>query len=316
MSETTRPVPQDTFTFWRALELARKCWLPLLVAIVLIFLPTIAVTIVSWHGADAATAAQAAFLAEHAPDVDDILTLRKAQKAAEKAADEAYKPYRYVCLGIRLLGWIYTPWLTIGLFKGLLTALRGGTCTLRCLISARSRWKTALWLFFLTSLCTGAANIAGTLLTSGLSWVLGLIGSIIGAVIYVILMYWVTLHLLLTESHLADDTDEVLSATDCIRYSWQDMKNFSLFAALCVLWPLLLTVEVFPFILKFVPSAPVLDVVWLVVQMACFALIYAACAGIYDEIRRAPDASAADGASPDGLARARALAAGKEYPAE
>lgn len=114
MSETTRPVLQDTFTFWHALELARKCWLPLLVAIVLIFLPTIAVTIVSWHGADAATAAQEAFLAEHAPDEDDILTLRKAQKAAEKAADEAYKPYRYVCLGIRLLGWIYPRGLPSG----------------------------------------------------------------------------------------------------------------------------------------------------------------------------------------------------------
>ena len=316
MSETTRPVPQTSFTFWHALELARKCWLPLLVAIVLLFLPTIAVTIVSWHGADVATASQEAFLAEHAPDTDDLLTLQIAQKAAGKAADEAYQPYRYVCLGIRLLGWIYTPWLTIGLFKGLLTALRGGTCTLRCLISARNRWKTALWLFILTNLCTGAANIAGTLLTSGLTVVLSIIGAIIGAIAYVILMYWVELHLLLTESHLADDTDEVLSATDCIRYSWQDMKNYSLFAALCVLWPLILTVEVFPFILKFVPSAPVLDVVWLVMQMACFALIYAACAGIYDEIRRAPDASAADGASPDGLARARALAAGEEYPAE
>lgn len=315
MSETTGLSERDTFTFKHALELVRKCWLPLLITVILVFLPSVAAMVITWEGEAVALAAQEASVAkfDDPPSTPTSwVTQITAERATQEAYDAAFRPYSLAALGAELIGWVYTPWLTLRLYNGLLEALRGGKCTLRCLVSARSRWKTALWLNILTALFTGGAALAGTVLIAGLSAVLSVIGSIIGLIVFVVGMYWVELHLLVTESHLADDADVELTATDCIRYSWRDMKEYGLFSALCVVWPMLLVQEFFSLMGDFVSASHALDVVHLLAQMLCTALTYAACAGIYDEIRHTPEAGASNGASADGLARARALASGED----
>lgn len=311
MSETTRFSPNDTFTFWHAVELVKKCFLPILIVVVLTFLPAVAAMVIHWQGQTVSSAAREAALAESLPDAKDFFGEQAAESLADDAYTEAYEPYKIASTCVKLISWLYTPWLTIGLIRGLLSCLRGGECTVRSLLSARKRWKTALWLAVLTGLCSAATAFAGTILMAGLSAVLGIIGAIVSLIVFVIGMYWVELHLLLTECHLADDTEEIYTATDCIRYSWQDMKEYGLFPALCILWPVYLVTEALPLVLGFFPALPVLDVVSLLLQMVCTGLIYAACAGIYVEIRRGPEAAASSGAYSDGLARARALAAGE-----
>lgn len=310
MTDTTsRFSSNDTFTFWHALELVKKCFLPILIVVVLAALPKAAAMMIQWHGQAVASSAREAALEEHLQDAKDYFGERAAEDLADIAYTEAYDPYKIGATCVKLVSFLYVPFLTVGLFKGLLSYLRGGECTVRSLLSARKRWKTALWLAILTGLCNTAAALAGSVLMAGLSAVLGIIGAIIGLIVFVIVIYWVNLHLLLTECHLADDAEAIYTATDCIRYSWQDMKEYGLFPALCILWPVYLVTEAFPLVLKILPAMPALDVVSLLLQMLCSALLYAACAGIYVEIRRDPEATVSNGASSDGLARARALAA-------
>lgn len=56
MTDTTSRFPaNDVFTFWHALELVKKCFLPILIVVVLAALPTAAATMIQWHGQAAAS---------------------------------------------------------------------------------------------------------------------------------------------------------------------------------------------------------------------------------------------------------------------
>lgn len=311
MSENNIFPNEDAFTFMHALALVRKCFLPIMVVVLLSVLPAVFGMLIEWQGRDAASVAKEAALAEFFLEAEDLHTQWAAENLANNTYDKTLQPYSIAAACVKLISWLYTPWMTIGLYKGLLSALRGGECRLNCLFSALHRWKTALWLSILTGLCTFAAFIAGTVLMAGLSAVLNIVGVIIGLIAFVIGIYWVSLHLLTAEVHLADDAAGDCTATDCIRYSWQEMKDYGLFSALCVLWPVYLLTEVFSLLVDNIAPLPALDVANLLVQLVCTALIYAASAGIYEEIRRREASGIDRGATSDGLARARALASGE-----
>ena len=89
------------------------------------------------------------------------------------------------------------------------------------------------------------------------------------------------------------------------------MKEYGVFSALYVLWPVYLLTEVFTLITDHIAPHPAMDVAGLLVQLVCSALLYAASAGIYEEIRRHAAGKPADDAVSEGLARARALASGE-----
>ncbi len=311
MSETTRLHDHDTFTFMHALELVRRCFLPILVAVILTNIPSVFSMLIEWEGRTAAAAAEEAALAEYLPEAEDFAAQRAAQSLADDAYAEAYQPYKVAAACVELVVWLYAPWMILGLYRGLLEALRGGECRLRCLFSAVARWKTALWLAILTGLCTAAASIAGTILMAGLSAVLSIVGVIIGFITFVVGMYWVSLRLLAAEGCLADDDTEDCTAMDCIRFSWREMKEYGVFSALYVLWPVYLLTEVASLLADRLTPLPALDVILLLVEMLCLAVGYAATAGIYEEIRRHAAGKPADDAVSEGLARARALAAGE-----
>ena len=312
MTDTTSRFPTNgSFTFWDAAALVKKCYLPILVAVILTNIPSVFSMLLEWEGRTAAAAAEDAALAESLPEAEDFAAQRAAQSLADDAYAEAYQPYRVAAACVELVVWLYAPWMILGLYKGLLSALRGGECRLGCLFSAASRWKTALWLAILTGLCTAAASIAGTILMAGLSAVLSIVGVIIGFIAFVVAMYWVSIRLLVTECYLADDDTGDCTATDCIRYSWQDMKEYGIFSALYVLWPVYLLTEVASLLADRLTPLPALDVILLLVEMLCLAVVYAATAGIYEEIRRHAAGKPADDAVSEGLARARALASGE-----
>lgn len=150
------------------------------------------------------------------------------------AAQREARGLQLISLGVQFVGLLATPWLMLGLYKGMLAESRGGKMTVKHVFSGLPRWKTALFVDVQIMLRTLGWLLLGQLGLALLSYI-PVFGPIAGLIGYTALMFYAAQRYTLAQLHLADD-EGYLSATDCITYSVTDVKNFGLLELLSVLW--------------------------------------------------------------------------------
>lgn len=308
----------------RAFALIRQCWKPLLLAAVIMGVFTLISSVLTFRGEQLGAAASEAALAEfyaEAPAEGTTEYIEWAyfnkyamEDAAEEAAERAALPWEAASTGVDILGWIVGTFVMLGLNRGLLKALRGGECTTADLLGGRRGYRRALWTDVVVFL-----RMIGYILLAGLamgllSAVLGGVGTIIGAIGMLIFAFWIAMRYMLTDLHVADDAEGAFSASDYIRSSVEDVKYFSMWRIIGVLWPFWLAglalglptilSEYFPAVAT---AALMTDLVYALLA-GMIAPVLMAC--IYEAIRDELNAPAPQPS--DGAARARALAAGED----
>lgn len=215
-----------------------------------------------------------------------------------------------VVIGVALQlieAFILLPLLMLGLYKGLLSHLRGNGCTLPIMASTAKRWRTAIALDFLIFLRILGYELLGILAVVLLSFIpiLGPLGAAIG---YVVLMYWVALRYFCAQIHLADDAECQLNATDCITYSLHDAEMYSISGVFKTLWPAFLPATFASLLTEFLPASLAVSIISVVLNALSAVMKAAYCVAIYAHLRT--DLQSSQEALPEneGLARARALA--------
>ena len=350
MSEITRIPLKPVDIRRRALALIRQCWLTLLIAAVLMSLFTWIGSAVEGHGEKLAlevyNAHMATFYAENEPPTTEASAALDASRSAflsgqeapewtneiEYASlyetrewlaqhdakdlyDAAFRPWEWLGHGIDLLDLLFSCIIAVGLCQGLLSALRGGDCMPHCLLSGWSRTSTACGLTVQMTLRILGWGLIPVILGLFLVNLFGRIGELISIVLILLVAIWAELHYALAEVHLADDQDGTRSAADCLRYSVDDMDLFTVRSLLRTIWPVYTVLAVNSLLAAAVVFVPVLDIpavlFSIISSLFIVALRYACYVCVYDELRQR--AIAAETAVPanEGLARARALAAGK-----
>ena len=293
MSETIRTPMTPAELRSRGMELLRECWLPVLVTLALLLLPTLGSAALLYTGTPGAPATleDLAFLS-----LNDSGTPSTGRIIASVVVDLA---------GSLLLA----PVLLLGLNKGLLNRLRGTKCTLRCLFAGISRWKTAVALEVLTLL-----RIIGYLLVGGfargLVSAIPVLGPIVGAIGFVVFTYWVMLRYMLADVHLADDDEHGCTASDCLDYSIADVYSFTPTRLLQTLWPALLPALACNVLTEFLPMSAPLFAATCAMELLSSALSVVFCLSVYAYLHQTP--LPAEPPVPAGLSRARALAAGED----
>lgn len=141
---------------------------------------------------------------------------------------------KLISLGVQLLGLLVSPWLTLGLYTGMLAESRGGEMTVKHVFCGLPRWKTALFVDVQITLRTLGWLLLALLGLKLLSYI-PVLGPIAGLIGYTALMFYAAQRYALAHLHLADE-EGYISATDCITYSVIDVKNFGLLELLSVLW--------------------------------------------------------------------------------
>lgn len=304
MSESNR-IPLAPYEL-RALgmRLLRTCWLPSLIVMLLALLPVLAGLAVLHFGPTSATAA----LEEFTTAAVEGLAIRQMNASSPAPGTQIA-----AILVEMLLTLLLTPVFTLGLYKALLGQLRGKGCTARCLLSGFKRWKTAIALDFLTGL-----RVLGYMILGGLAVLLlrfiPILGPLVGALGYMVLIYWATLRYLLGPAHLADDADHLCSATDCLDYSVADANNFGVTSLLNVVWPMYIPSILSSLLMELFSASPACTILAGLLTGVSTILQVACCAAVYAYLRQVNLTE--DEAIPAGLARARALAAGEEYTEE
>ena len=309
----------------RAFALIRKCWKPILLAVVITGMFSLVSSVLSYRGTQLGAVASEAALAEfyaEAPAEGTSAYIEwlyfnefALEDAAEEAADRARLPWQAASIAVDLLSWIVGTFVMLGLNRGLLSALRGGECAVGDLLGGRRGYRRALWTDVVVFL-----RVLGYILLAGfvmglLSAVVGGVGTIIGAIGMLIFAFWLMMRYMLTELHIADDAEGAFSASDYIRSSVEDVKYFSMWRIIGVLWPFWLAGLAFslPSILaSFIPAmgtaALVTDLVYALLAGILFPVLTVC---IYEAIRYELNNRLHEN---DGAARARALAAGENDP--
>lgn len=320
MYESARPPMKPRDIRRRAYALMRRCWLTLLIAAVLMSLFSWASNAVEAHGKrlaqEVAAAASDAYLADH-PLTDDYADsiMWMADLRAEEAYDDAYSPWEALAEGLDLIGGMFSCVIAVGLYHGLLSALRGGECTPHSLLLGRPRAGTACWL----ALQRGLRIFGWMLLPLPFSLLISIIFStyadFVARLLMLLIGLWATLHYALAEIHLADDPYESCTAREALRQAVDDADAFGVWQMCKVLWPtvVLFAVDVgVQVVAEYVPAlaipaqifSPTCGLFRLSLQYTCFACIY-------DEIRQRIRAAEEAVPESEGLARARALATQK-----
>ncbi len=199
------------------------------------------------------------------------------------------------------------------LFRGMLSHQRGNGCTARTYLHGMKRWKTAIALDFWVNL-----RIIGYLILGFIGlWLLcyiPILGPIGGCTGYIVLIYWAVLRYLGARLHLADDADKQLNSFDCIHYSIGDAETYSITGLFKTLWPTYLPVLIGNLLTKFLPGSLLFSVIDVLLSALSTMLQAACCTVIYlylrNEYQVVKDAEAER--ISEGLARARALAAGED----
>ncbi len=210
-------------------------------------------------------------------------------------------------------GFIVQPILMQGLFRGLLSHQRGSGCTARTYLHGMKRWKTAIALDFWVNLRVIGYLILGVIGFELLSFIpiLGPIGASIG---FIVLVFWATMRYFDAGLHLADDADNQLNAFDCIHYSIGDAEMYSVSGLFKTLWPTYLPALVGNLLTEFLPETLLVSGIDMLLSTLSTMMQAACCTAIYlylrSEYQAVKDAEAARVS--EGLARARALAAGEE----
>ncbi len=292
MSENTRMLPTPAELRAHGLRLLWECALPILTGALLAVLPTLLGDLVlHLSPADPTT-------------LEDL--------AAMMSGRPYTVPALIASIVIELGGLLlFSPAVLLGLYKGLLGHLRGERCTLACLVSGFSRWKTAVALELLTGL-----RILGYLILGSIGqYLLGFIpvlGGIVGGIGYIVLVWWATMRYALSDCHLADDDEHTFTASDCLDYSIADVNQFSVTGLIEVIWPSLLPSFVSNLLARFLPVSLELTLATCALQMAVYTFTIVGCTAVYASLH-CMYRDAEDEPVPTGLARARALAAGEEY---
>ena len=288
MSETTRTPINHADVRQRGIQLLRECWKPLLITLLLTNVLTIIAQII----------------------------MQPSPVAAEAASDlmnESEIPTVRIVIGLALQlfeSLVLVPLLLQGLYRCLLSHLRGETHRLRVLAGGFKRWKTAIALELQIALRVLGYQLLGVIAIFLLSFIpiLGALGAAIG---YVVLMYWVMLRYFDAKIHLADDADHQLNSTDCITYSLHDAEMYSISGLFKTLWPAFVPTILGSLLTKFLPASLLVSGADLALSMLSFAMQTAICTVIYTHLQTDTPPVQDDTSSSEGLARARALAAGK-----
>ena len=301
----------------RAYALMRRCWLTLLIAAVLMSLFSWAGSAVEAQGKrlaqEAAAAARDAYLAEH-PLTDDYADsiMWMADFRAEEAYDDAFRPWNWAAEGLDLIGGMFSCVIAVGLYHGLLSALRGGECTPHSLLLGRPRAGTACWLCLQQSLRIFGWMLLPLPFTALISLIFSTYADFIARLLMLLIGLWATLHYALAEVHLADDPYESCTAREALRQAVNDADAFGVWQMFKVLWPtvVLFAVDVgVQVVAEYVPALAIPAQIFdLICDLFMLSLQYSCFVCIYDEMRQR--IRAAEEAVPDneGLARVRALA--------
>ncbi len=279
----------------RGFRLFRECWKPILLTLLL----TNVLSIVSYFVFPLVTYADGPF---------PLGSLTYSQRG------EISKVNLIVVLVLTLMeGIIVQPILMQGLFRGLLGHQRGSGFTARTYLHGMKRWKTAIALDFLVVLRVMGYLILGEIGFTLISFIpiLGPIGAGIG---YVVLCYWAAMRYFDASLHLADDADNQVNAFDCIDYSIADAEMYSISGLFKTLWPTYLPALVGSLLPVFLPETLLISGIHTLLSELSTMMQAACCTAIYlylrSEYQAVKDAEAARVS--EGLARARALAAGEE----
>lgn len=334
----------------RAYGLMRQCWLTLLIAAVLMCLFSWAKDAVEAHGKELALQAynahMEAFYAEtEAPTKEAVSALNNhlaafmageddgewtdeieyasryedkewvAKYDANELYEDIFTPWKLAGYAIDVIDLIFSCIVAVRLCRGLLAALRGGECTPHCLLSGWERIPTAAWLSIKMILRIFGWILIPLILSLLLYNWFGSIGELIGLVLMWLVAIWAELHYALAEVHLADDQDGICTATDCLRYSVDDMDQFTVRAMLRTVWPIYVSLVVsilFIGIAAFVPALSIpADIIINLLLLLSLSLKYACYVCVYDEMRQRDQAAKDAIPATEGLSRARALAAGE-----
>lgn len=287
MSETARTPIIHAEVRQRGIQLLRECWKPLLVTLLLTNVLSVIAQIVMQP---VPVAAESSSLMNNS----EIPTVR-------------------LVIGIALQlieSFVLLPLLIQGLYRGLLSHLRGGKFRLCVLAGELKRWKIAIALEFQITLRLLGYQTLGMIAIFLLSFIpiLGALGAAIG---YVVLMYWVTLRYFDAKIHLADDADHLLNSTDCIAYSLHDAEMYSISGLFKTLWPAFVPAMLGSLLTKSLPATLLFSGADLALSMLSSAMQAAICAVIYARLQTDKPPIQDDTTISEGLARARALAAGE-----
>ena len=286
---TARLTPADLRS--KAIALMRECCLPILTALLLACLPTIIANLILYLS----------------PSAPATLESSITQTGGQTTWGALITSICVELLGTLLL----SPILVLGLQKGLLAHARGEKCTLRCICDGLPRWKTAIALEFLIGLRMLGYLFLGSIAAFLLSFIpiLGAIAAIIGLLV---LSWWVTMRYALARCHLADDAEEICTASSCLDYSVADAKSFSIIGLIEVIWPGLLIEFISSLLSEFLAASLGLSILTAALNVLASAVYITGFTVIYLYLH---DTFVAEGEETNdpGLARARALAAGEEY---
>lgn len=310
----------------RGFELLRRCWTTLLIAALLTSVLDWVGTALELHGAQqarqASDAVLAAFYAEN-PAPEDPEAYAEwayfkeyfAKRDAEDAAEAIEARWALVIGTLSIVNVLLSAVVNLGLYRGLLGAVRGSECRPAALLSGMKHKGRAMGLSLALMLRTFGWTLLCLIPGVVLAFIGSTVGLIFGVIVMLVLLLWITLRYSLAEIHLADDPDCRSTTSDCLRNSIEDVRYFSIPGMLLLLWPMLLTglIMAIPAIAAgFVPGLTALsvgcDVIWTLIA-GCVYPVLLVC--MYDEIRQSHSAQAAQEHS-DGALRARALAAGED----
>ncbi len=279
----------------RGFRLFLECWKPILLTLLL----TNVLSIVSY------------FVFRLGPYADGPIPLGGIwqSQAASPTANN-------LILGLVLIlmeGIIVQPILMQGLFRGLLSHQRGRGFTARTYLHGMKRWKTAIALDFWVVL-----RVMGYLILGWIGvWLLcyiPILGPIGGCTGYIVLLFWAVMRYFDARLHLADDADKQLNSFDCIHYSIGDAETYSITGLFKTLWPTYLPVLIGNLLTEFLPGSLLVSVIDVLLSALSTMMQAACCTVIYlylrNEYQVVKDAEAER--ISEGLARARALAAGED----
>lgn len=319
MSESTRTPLKPRDIRRCAYALMRQCWLTLLLAAVLMSLLGWVSDVIEYHGDNlgqlAYDAHMEAFYTENPPpdDLTDYAVWAYfdeyfAINDAEALASKSSFLWKLGAHAIDLVDSLFSAVVMVGLYAGLLTHLRGGTCSPAQVFSKHSLWKTIVWLDIRITVCILGWGLLFLLPAIMLEIMLGPFGKLVRTFILMWVFIWASLRYTLVFPHMADDPDGQLTTSACLDAGVQDMRFFTVRGLIRTLWPVclvavfvvaLIVAEDYIAWLK-IPAAVFTTTARIFIQMtACACYVF-----IYDELRQRTLVTPEN----EGLARARALA--------
>ena len=245
--------------------------------------------------------------------VDYGIHLYFAAYNAQDAYDAALQPWKLANYGAYLIGALFSGVVAVGVYRGLLSSLRGGVCSPGCVLSGNGRTGTAMGVAAQTLLRVLGWCLLALIPGFVLTYWFGDTGEVIGRILFCLVCLWAQYHYSLAPCHLADEREPSLTAADCLRLAVDDIDAFTIRKLAVLLWPVIGIFLAQCVLAVIAALVPVLDIPLAVLTalLALFSQMLELCCLIclYEEMRQR-EAAAKAALPPDmGADRARALAA-------